>query len=290
ESLAGLLPSEIVHRPKQGFTLPFELWMRGALRHFCEERLSRERLGARGIFRPDEVQGLWHAFLARRRVVSCARAWHLVCVVGGREWGKGVNESPGGCMLTMLVLILAVVGQVSLLHAQQHTELIQTFSLKEVFGVSHPKQLIDFDIAQTIDPHSTYMIGPDGVEVPYQLLQGHKIIVQTDLPANSERAWKLYAGRPPAPVKGGVKVTRSETYYEITPDLVGVRIPVPINNLPYTLAPIQGLRYRDGPWTATGPNYLSPSAKRMSIRFHESGPLKVLVEVSYIYDRPEYIH
>jgi len=28
ESLDGLLPAEIVNRPKQGFTLPFDPWMR----------------------------------------------------------------------------------------------------------------------------------------------------------------------------------------------------------------------------------------------------------------------
>ncbi len=28
------------------------------------------------------------------------------------------------------------------------------------------------------------MIGPDGNEVPYQVLQGGKIAVQTDLPSN----------------------------------------------------------------------------------------------------------
>ena len=83
ESLDGLLPDEIVHRPKQGFTLPFELWMHGALRRFCEERLSPERLGARGIFRPGQVQELWQAFLAGRRDVSWSRLWVLVVL---EEW------------------------------------------------------------------------------------------------------------------------------------------------------------------------------------------------------------
>jgi asparagine synthase (glutamine-hydrolysing) len=83
ESLGGLLPDEIVHRSKQGFTLPFALWMRGALRRFCEERLSLERLGARGIFRPGQVQEFWRAFLAGRREVSWSRLWILVVL---EEW------------------------------------------------------------------------------------------------------------------------------------------------------------------------------------------------------------
>ena len=50
ESLGGLLPDSIVHRPKQGFTLPFDPWMRGPLRSFCEERLGDRGLSGRGLF------------------------------------------------------------------------------------------------------------------------------------------------------------------------------------------------------------------------------------------------
>jgi asparagine synthase (glutamine-hydrolysing) len=57
--------------------------MRGALRRFCEERLSPERLGARGIFRPDQVQALWQAFLASSQEVSWSRLWILIVL---EEW------------------------------------------------------------------------------------------------------------------------------------------------------------------------------------------------------------
>jgi asparagine synthase (glutamine-hydrolysing) len=78
ESLDGLLPEEIVKRPKRGFTLPFEPWMRGGLRAFCEERLSAERLGSRAFFRPEQVSGLWQSFLNGRSNVSWSRLWILV--------------------------------------------------------------------------------------------------------------------------------------------------------------------------------------------------------------------
>jgi asparagine synthase (glutamine-hydrolysing) len=83
DSLGDLLPKEIVHRPKQGFTLPFEIWMRGSMRQFCEERLSGERLGSRGIMRPEQVQKLWQGFLDGRRDVSWSRLWVLVVL---EEW------------------------------------------------------------------------------------------------------------------------------------------------------------------------------------------------------------
>jgi len=83
ESLNGLLPKEIVHRPKQGFVLPFAVWMRDGLRQFCEERLCPERTSARGIFEPVEVQKLWTSFLNGSRSVSWSRLWVLVAL---EEW------------------------------------------------------------------------------------------------------------------------------------------------------------------------------------------------------------
>jgi asparagine synthase (glutamine-hydrolysing) len=83
ESLGGLLPDDIVQRPKQGFTLPFDPWMRGALRVFCEDRLSVDRVASRGLFHPGEVQSLWRAFLDGRSDVSWSRLWILVVL---EEW------------------------------------------------------------------------------------------------------------------------------------------------------------------------------------------------------------
>lgn len=83
ESLGKLLPPEIVHRPKLGFTLPFDVWMRGEMRGYCEKRLGPERIGSRGIFRPEAVTHLWQRFLERRPDVSWSRLWVLVAL---EEW------------------------------------------------------------------------------------------------------------------------------------------------------------------------------------------------------------
>lgn len=82
-SLKHLLPGEIVHRPKQGFTLPFANWMRRDLRKFCETRLDPERIESRGIFDPAEVNTLWRAFIDGSRGVSWSRLWVLVIL---EEW------------------------------------------------------------------------------------------------------------------------------------------------------------------------------------------------------------
>jgi len=77
-SIGVKLPPAITRRPKQGFTLPFDPWMRGKLKTFCEERLSPERTASRGLFRADEVQKLWRSFLAQGKDVSWSRLWVLV--------------------------------------------------------------------------------------------------------------------------------------------------------------------------------------------------------------------
>ncbi len=82
-SLDGALPDGIARRPKQGFTLPLDSWMRGPLRGFCEERLGPGRLGGRGIFQAPELQALWASFLAGDKAVSWSRLWVLVAL---EEW------------------------------------------------------------------------------------------------------------------------------------------------------------------------------------------------------------
>jgi asparagine synthase (glutamine-hydrolysing) len=78
ESLNGLLPDEIVRRPKQGFTLPFDPWMRGPLTGFCEARLGDRGLAGRNLLKPAEIQRLWHSFLRGGREMSWSRLWTLV--------------------------------------------------------------------------------------------------------------------------------------------------------------------------------------------------------------------
>lgn len=76
ESLGDLLPREVVDRPKMGFTLPWEVWMRGELRSFCEERLIG--LGKRPMFRKDAIDGLWQRFLRADPRMNWSRIWTLV--------------------------------------------------------------------------------------------------------------------------------------------------------------------------------------------------------------------
>jgi asparagine synthase (glutamine-hydrolysing) len=77
-ALAGSLPEAIVHRPKRGFTLPFEHWMRQELRAEVEPVLSAKRIddGPLGSFLDGkQVQQVWNEFL--QGAVSWSRPWSL---------------------------------------------------------------------------------------------------------------------------------------------------------------------------------------------------------------------
>jgi len=76
EALAGQLPDKIIHRPKRGFTLPLEHWLRGAMRSSVEESLAKIDDGPlSGTISPPAARKVWEDFLAGR--TSWSRPWSL---------------------------------------------------------------------------------------------------------------------------------------------------------------------------------------------------------------------
>ena len=75
-ALSGQLPEEIVHRPKRGFTLPFDHWLRDALCPVVEASLSKIGDGALGsLISTRAALRVWQDFLAGR--TSWSRPWSL---------------------------------------------------------------------------------------------------------------------------------------------------------------------------------------------------------------------
>jgi len=73
-SLGVELPPEIIHRPKRGFTLPFEQWLRSDMRPVVEETLLHKNWDQTSI-RAAAVREIWTQFLDRR--TSWSRPWSL---------------------------------------------------------------------------------------------------------------------------------------------------------------------------------------------------------------------
>jgi asparagine synthase (glutamine-hydrolysing) len=65
--IAGWLPSRVAKRPKQGFSLPISLWMRGPLKAQVEERLLSPQALGRGIFEEAALRRLLAEHASGRR-------------------------------------------------------------------------------------------------------------------------------------------------------------------------------------------------------------------------------
>ena len=75
-ALKGTLPNEVVHRKKQGFTLPFERWLRENLRIEIEAALPKIGRGPLApLLNYDAVAQVWDDFLGQR--TSWSRIWSL---------------------------------------------------------------------------------------------------------------------------------------------------------------------------------------------------------------------
>ncbi len=76
-AFASVLPAAVLSHPKQGFMIPLGDWLRAELRGTMEELLAPERVRARGLFEPVEVERLKREHLARRRS-HADRLWTLM--------------------------------------------------------------------------------------------------------------------------------------------------------------------------------------------------------------------
>ena len=66
EVLYRHVPRALVERPKTGFTLPLDSWLRGPLRDWAESLLDPARLAREGFFRPDPIREAWKRHLSGR--------------------------------------------------------------------------------------------------------------------------------------------------------------------------------------------------------------------------------
>jgi asparagine synthase (glutamine-hydrolysing) len=77
DALGDLLPPEITHRPKMGFTLPFEDWMQSRLRSEIDVSFADDRQFESIGLQPEEVRAVWRQFLHAPQKVGWSRPWAL---------------------------------------------------------------------------------------------------------------------------------------------------------------------------------------------------------------------
>jgi hypothetical protein len=185
----------------------------------------------------------------------------------------------------------------------------------EPFGLAHKAAVLSLPLDGPLDVAGKKLVDDKGREAVFQLAaDAQSLLVRTDLAPRETLTWKLVAGKPAA-AKGLVTVTEDEKngWIEVTNGLTGVRIPdgktftdewallddkqkeyilpngwalkelkTKLKMTPTNPAPVQGIRLRDGRWTANGPKLnADPFCSGMKVEFLARGPLETFVKVHY---------
>jgi asparagine synthase (glutamine-hydrolysing) len=83
------VPPALVERPKMGFSVPLDAWLRGRLRDWAGDLLAPERLARAGFFDPAPLAARWASHLAGRSDQG-AWLWPVLMFEAWRErWASG---------------------------------------------------------------------------------------------------------------------------------------------------------------------------------------------------------
>jgi asparagine synthase (glutamine-hydrolysing) len=75
------LPAAITGRRKMGFALPFDVWLRGPLKQWAEERLLGGIVSRAGCIDAGVVEKMWQGFLVDGTRVTHSRVWCLLALL-----------------------------------------------------------------------------------------------------------------------------------------------------------------------------------------------------------------
>ena len=84
-----MVPAEVLSRPKHGFSVPLDPWLRGNLEPFARDLLLDERARSRGYFNMPVVERLWREHAEGRHVWDIqlwlllnVELWHRIFLDG----------------------------------------------------------------------------------------------------------------------------------------------------------------------------------------------------------------
>jgi asparagine synthase (glutamine-hydrolysing) len=81
------VPAELIERPKMGFGVPLDSWLRGPLRNWAEALIDERRLREEGFFHPQVIRKAWDEHLGGR-----ANQFKLWSVLMFQSWLEAKKE------------------------------------------------------------------------------------------------------------------------------------------------------------------------------------------------------
>jgi asparagine synthase (glutamine-hydrolysing) len=91
KAMEGILPKEVIYRPKMGFGVPLRVWLRGPLKTMQYDLLSTERLRKRGLFDPAAVSRL----VADNETGRADYAYSILSLMCVELWCRWFIDSEG---------------------------------------------------------------------------------------------------------------------------------------------------------------------------------------------------
>ncbi len=82
------VPKELIERPKAGFGVPLESWLRGPLRDWAEDLLSESRLSNDGYFHVAPIRKMWNEHLSKKKNWQ----YHLWNILMFQAWLNNEKE------------------------------------------------------------------------------------------------------------------------------------------------------------------------------------------------------